>query len=106
MKDDLLDEVPVIAYGGASSGEDMAKFILAGATAVGLGTTIYQSDVDVFSKATEELEAWMVEKGYDSIHAFRGKALDWLESPGAPEFGETELEAGLENINTGATEGE
>ncbi len=88
MRDGRLEEAPIIAYGGASNGEDIAKFLLIGATAVGLGSAVYKRDVDIFSESTDELKVWMKEKGYDDIPAFRGKALEWLESEETPEYGD------------------
>jgi len=92
MKDGRLEEAPIIAYGGAANGEDIAKFLLVGATAVGLGSAVYQRDLDIFAESTAELEKWMSGKGYDDLASFRGKALDWLESDETPEFGEDTTE--------------
>lgn len=90
MRDGRIDEAPIIAYGGAAGGEDIARFIMAGATAVGLGSVIYERDLEVFRAATGELAAWMERKGYSRLDDFRGNVLDWLDSPEGPEEADEE----------------
>ena len=69
--------VPVIAIGGAATGRDLARFILVGAHGVQMGTAA-RNDHQVFSRAVEELGAWMAGKGYRRLEDFRGQALEWL----------------------------
>ncbi len=66
--------VPIIGIGGVSTGEDAAEMIMAGATAVGIGTGIYYRGIDVFSKVSYELQKLMDELGYDSIEKMKGAA--------------------------------
>ncbi|HDI23855.1 MAG TPA: dihydroorotate dehydrogenase [Thermoplasmatales archaeon] len=67
--------IPVIGVGGIETGKDAAEYILAGATAVEIGSAIFYRDVDVFRKVCQELEEWMKDNGYESIEDFRGLAL-------------------------------
>ena len=67
--------IPVIGVGGIETGKDAAEYILAGATAVEIGSAIFYRDVDVFRKVCRELEEWMKDNGYESIEDFRGLAL-------------------------------
>ena len=65
----------MIGVGGIETGKDAAEYILAGATAVEIGSAIFYRDVDVFRKVCQELEEWMKDNGYESIEDFRGLAL-------------------------------
>ncbi len=48
--------------------------IMAGATAVEIGTGIYYRGIDVFKKVTEEIVQFMKEEGYTKIAEMRGLA--------------------------------
>ena len=67
-------DVPIIGIGGVSTGEDAAEMIMAGATAVGIGTGIYYRGIDVFRKVNDEPLGLMAEEGYASIDEMRGIA--------------------------------
>lgn len=41
-------KIPIIGTGGVNTGEDAIEFIMAGATAVGVGSAIYYRGIDVF----------------------------------------------------------
>jgi dihydroorotate dehydrogenase (NAD+) catalytic subunit len=66
--------IPIIGTGGVMTGNDAAEMILAGASAVGIGSAVYYRGVDVFRKVCEELDALMKECGYRNIESMRGKA--------------------------------
>ncbi len=63
----------VAANNGIYEGIDMAKMILAGASAVEAVSTFYHNGVGHAAEMLKELEEWMDRKDYDSIEAFRGK---------------------------------
>lgn len=67
--------IPIIGTGGISTGIDAVEMIMAGATAVGVGSAIYSRGIDVFQKLPEELAAFMDEEGYANLDAMRGIAL-------------------------------
>ncbi len=67
-------KVPIIGAGGVSTGEDAIEMIMAGATAVEIGTGIYYRGIDVFKKVTEEIVQFMKEEGYTKIAEMRGLA--------------------------------
>jgi len=73
-----LTEVPVVGMGGISTGEDVARFLLLGATAVQVGSAVLDSDFDVFSTIEKQLTNYMEEMGFKELKDFRGKALEWL----------------------------
>lgn len=69
---ELLD-VPVIGTGGVCSGRDAFEHILAGATAVQVGTCYMQEGTSCFARIEKELLYLMQQKGYNHVDEFRGK---------------------------------
>ena len=67
-------DLPVIGVGGVLSGEDAMQMIMAGATAVGLGSALYRDGSAVFARILCELEELMRSEGYSSLAEFRGCA--------------------------------
>lgn len=65
--------VPVIGLGGIVSGTDAAEFLLAGATAVALGTALL-IDPTSWRRITSELQAWLADEGVGSIDEVVGAA--------------------------------
>ncbi len=66
--------VPIIGSGGVTTGNDALEMIMAGATAVQIGTGIYYRGIDVFRKVTEEIVAFMKKEGYNNLSEIRGLA--------------------------------
>ena len=66
--------VPIIGSGGVVTGNDALEMIMAGATAVQIGTGIYYRGIDVFRKVGEEIVAFMKKEGYTSLNEIRGLA--------------------------------
>ena len=67
-------KIPIIGTGGISNGRDAIEMIMAGATAVGIGSAIYYRGVDVFSKVSKEIEEFMKENNYKNIKEMIGAA--------------------------------
>lgn len=67
------DKIQVVGVGGVYSGTDAFEFILAGASAVQMGTAFLQKGPSIFKKVQNELKAVMRLKGYSKISDFRGK---------------------------------
>ncbi|NTV90614.1 MAG: dihydroorotate dehydrogenase [Clostridiales bacterium] len=65
-------KIPVIGMGGISNGRDAAEFMLAGASAVMVGTAGFVSP-DVFGNVIDELEAYLSRNNYSSIYDIIGK---------------------------------
>lgn len=66
--------LPVIGTGGINSGEAALQMLMAGATAIGIGSALaYEGDA-VFSRLARELGALMVAEGFTSIESLRGHA--------------------------------
>lgn len=66
--------VGIIGTGGVSSAEDAVQMILAGASAVGIGTAVHHRGIDVFREINRGLQAYASEKGYASLGDIRGRA--------------------------------
>lgn len=67
-------KIPIIGMGGISSWQDAAEFILAGATAVSVGTYNFvnpYAPVEIL----QGLEQYMEKSGFNSIEDFRGKVI-------------------------------
>ncbi len=71
-------DLPVIAVGGISTGEDAVKMIMAGAEAVQVCTAAMLEGPKVYQKIADEIKDFMVENGYNSLAEFRGLAQDKL----------------------------
>lgn len=66
--------VPIIGMGGVSSGEDAVEMIMAGATAVGVGSAFYYRGMDVLNAMVAEMAAFMDEQGFARVEEMRGLA--------------------------------
>jgi len=66
--------IPIIGVGGVTTGEDALEYIMAGASAVQIGTGIYYRDVDVFKKVCTEMENWMKSHGVKKLSELIGVA--------------------------------
>jgi len=64
-------KIPVIGMGGISKAEDIAEFMLAGATAVQIGTASYW-DPRATEKIVDELDHWCVEHRVPKIAELTG----------------------------------
>ncbi|KAI9356377.1 Dihydroorotate dehydrogenase [Pilaira anomala] len=68
-----LPNKQVIGVGGVTSGKEVFLHVLAGASAVQIGTTLKEEGPGVFARINKELTDIMVAKGYKSLDEFRGK---------------------------------
>jgi len=66
--------VPIVGMGGVTTGEDAVEMIMAGATAVGVGSVFYYRGVEACEPLTAELCAFMAGQGYATVAAMRGAA--------------------------------
>ncbi|MBC7255172.1 MAG: dihydroorotate dehydrogenase [Chloroflexi bacterium] len=67
-------KVPIIGTGGVSSGEDVLRMIMAGATAVGIGSALYEEGEAIFGRILREMEEIMQDEGIATLDAIRGCA--------------------------------
>ena len=69
-------KLPIIGMGGITTGEDAAEFLLAGATAVSIGTANLV-DPMAAPRILEELERYLDRKGIDDVRELRGAVLPY-----------------------------
>ena len=67
-------KTPIIGTGGITYGKDAIEMIMAGATAVGIGTGVYYRGIDIFKKVCNEMTAWMKKNKVKSLDEIRGAA--------------------------------
>ncbi|MCI6799997.1 MAG: dihydroorotate dehydrogenase, partial [Spirochaetia bacterium] len=67
-------QVPVIAIGGIAEWQDVVEFIMAGATAVQVGTNTFANPNSML-EIVDGLKSFMAKKGFKTIEDFRGCAL-------------------------------
>ncbi|PIR74306.1 MAG: dihydroorotate dehydrogenase [Candidatus Magasanikbacteria bacterium CG10_big_fil_rev_8_21_14_0_10_47_10] len=66
--------IPIIATGGVTTGEDALAMIMAGATLVGVGSAVYYRGTGVFQKIVVEMQQIMQDEGIASLDEIRGVA--------------------------------
>lgn len=69
-------KIPIIGVGGISTGRHAIEMMMAGASAVGIGTAVYYRGIGVFKKVCDEMVLWMQENGFDGLHRIIGAAHD------------------------------
>jgi dihydroorotate dehydrogenase (NAD+) catalytic subunit len=67
-------KVPVIGCGGITSWQDAVEFLLAGASAVQIGTAIALKDVEVFRAVARGIDQYLRRKGFGSVKEIVGLA--------------------------------
>jgi len=63
----------VCSNSGIFTGQDVVRMLLAGADAVQVVSTVYKNKAVHVTQMLSDLNAWMKDKGHDSLDAFRGK---------------------------------
>ena len=79
----ILD-IPIIGCGGASNWEDVIEFILVGASAVQIGTVLYQG-VEIITGIISGLKTFLMENDYSSISKLKGLAHEF-KTQEVPDF--------------------
>ena len=69
-------KIPVIGTGGITYGKDAIEMVMAGATAVGIGTGIYYRGMSIFKKICDEMMQWMKKNKVKSLDEIKGCAHD------------------------------
>ena len=65
-------DLPIVGMGGVGSGRDAAEMIMAGATAVGIGSAVYLEGPEVFRRIGNEMAVLVAELGYEHAEELRG----------------------------------
>jgi len=66
--------IPIIGCGGISNGKDAVEYLMAGASALEIGSAVYYREIDVFKKICNEIKKWMKENNYKDIKEIIGAA--------------------------------
>lgn len=69
-------KIPIIGVGGITYGKDAVSMLMAGASAVQIGSGIYYRGIDVFKKVTGEISQFMTEHKYQKVADLIGLAHD------------------------------
>jgi dihydroorotate dehydrogenase (NAD+) catalytic subunit len=67
-------DVPIIGVGGVTTGLDAVEYIMAGASAVQIGTALRSRGVEVFRLVCREIERFMEKEGFKTIREMVGLA--------------------------------
>ena len=67
-------DIPIIGVGGIATGRDAIEYLMAGASAVQIGTAILGRGLDVFASVCREMSAWMDANGYAKVADLVGAA--------------------------------
>jgi dihydroorotate dehydrogenase (NAD+) catalytic subunit len=65
-------KVPIIGCGGIANWQDAVEFMLAGATAIQIGTAIATEGTNVFKAVTRGINAYLKKKGFKSVEEIVG----------------------------------
>lgn len=68
-------DVPLVGVGGISSATDVVEFLMAGASAVQLGSVLIDRDVAAFAEIARDLDEWMQAHGVKRLADVVGAAL-------------------------------
>jgi dihydroorotate dehydrogenase (NAD+) catalytic subunit len=66
-------DTPIIGTGGVTTGRDAIEMLMAGATAVGVGSAVYYRGADAITAIRAELEQWLDRSGH-TLDSVRGSA--------------------------------
>jgi len=67
-------KIPLSGSGGVTTGEDVVKYLLAGATTVQVCSAVILEGYQIINRLREGLINFMERKGYSRVDEFRGKA--------------------------------
>lgn len=68
-------DVPIIGTGGVMTGLDAIEMVMAGATAVGVGSAFWYRGPEAFRIIIDEMQAFMINHDMHSLEEIRGKAV-------------------------------
>ena len=68
-------DVPIIGTGGVISGRDAIEMVMAGATAIGVGSAYWYRGPDAMKLILEEMEAFMMDHDINNLADIKGKAV-------------------------------
>jgi dihydroorotate dehydrogenase (NAD+) catalytic subunit len=66
--------IPILGTGGIGTGRDAVEMIMAGATAVGVGSAVFEGGPAIFGRIRDEMVALLAELDVQDIAEIRGVA--------------------------------
>jgi len=66
--------IPIIGVGGIMNGRDAVEYLMAGATAVQIGSAVHYNGVGIFKEVCKEIKDWMKKNKYEKISDIIGIA--------------------------------
>jgi len=66
--------IPIIGVGGITTGLDVIEYLMAGATAIQVGSAVYYEGITFFSKLQKQVKTWMKEHDIQQITDLIGVA--------------------------------
>jgi dihydroorotate dehydrogenase (fumarate) len=82
--------IDISASTGVKSGEDVIKYLLAGADTVQVCSVLYEKGLSYLTELNSELTKWMTERDYKTIGEFKGK-LNWKNTEKPVVFERTQF---------------
>ncbi len=73
-------KIPIIGVGGIMNGRDAVEYLMAGASAVQVGTAVAFRGLNVYKEIVDEIEEYMVKKRYSNLDEIIGLSQKYLES--------------------------
>jgi dihydroorotate dehydrogenase (NAD+) catalytic subunit len=67
-------EIPIIGVGGILTGKDAVEYIMAGASAIQIGSGVFYKGNEIFHEISQEISKFMEDHGYESIKEMVGIA--------------------------------
>jgi len=67
-------KIPIVGVGGVSNASDAIEFILAGASAVGVGTAVVEEDLDIFKSLSKGISTYMQKNNFENLGGLVGVA--------------------------------
>lgn len=67
-------DLPILGTGGVACAEDALQLIMAGATAIGIGSAVYPDGAALFAAINRGITEWLANRGVESLAALRGIA--------------------------------
>jgi len=87
-------DIPICGVGGISCAENALEYIMLGASAVQVGTSVMLEGRDSIRKIVQELEIWAQNHNVENLSELRGKALENLKA-----FDEIKFEPAVSHAN-------
>jgi dihydroorotate dehydrogenase (NAD+) catalytic subunit len=75
----VKNKIPIIGAGGVTYFRDAIEMMLAGASAVQIGTAVMYKDLKIFDEINQGIRRYMLKQGYTRLDDFVGKSIEYFE---------------------------